>query len=286
MRYEADMYNKLFTKILDSSIWLEDDSTRLIWLTFLAVMDQDGFAQFASVANLAYRARVPLVAAQQAVAKLEGPDPDSSDPDHEGRRVERIAGGWMVLNAGKYRDLVTREIARERTRERVRKHRAGNAAVTVANDSVTQSETETDSDPKTKTEQQKSAAAARQPVQGAGAFAPGSLPRHHLKHVVCGPHWRICLIDWQVADLAAKYGGDRDTALAAIRAFVVATEQVVGDGPTGDFRWLQEHFAAWMGQQGRTAASAPKAPKSAPYRGVAAILADEAAAKAARKVSA
>jgi hypothetical protein len=37
------MYNKLFTKILDSTIWLENDATRLVWITFLAVMDEDGF---------------------------------------------------------------------------------------------------------------------------------------------------------------------------------------------------------------------------------------------------
>ena len=43
------MYNKLFTKILDSSIWLESDGTRIVWMTLLAAMDQDGFAQFASV---------------------------------------------------------------------------------------------------------------------------------------------------------------------------------------------------------------------------------------------
>ena len=34
------MYNKLFTKILDSTIWLEDDATRLVWITFLAVILQ------------------------------------------------------------------------------------------------------------------------------------------------------------------------------------------------------------------------------------------------------
>ena len=40
------MYNKLFTKILDSSIWLAPDSARIVWLTFLAAMDEDGVVRF------------------------------------------------------------------------------------------------------------------------------------------------------------------------------------------------------------------------------------------------
>lgn len=141
------MYNKIFTKILDSSIWLESNETRLVWMTLLAAMDETGFAQFASVANLAHRARIELSAAEAAVKCLESADTNSSDPDHEGRRIERVAGGWIVLNAEKYRALVTRAVAQEKTRERVARFREkkrsetnSNADVTPANVSVTPSE--------------------------------------------------------------------------------------------------------------------------------------------------
>lgn len=117
------MYNKLFTKILDSSIWLEPMTTRLVWLTLIAAMDEDGFAQFASVGNLAHRANVPAPATRAAVKCLESPDGDSSDPDHEGRRIERVPGGWMVLNAPKYREMVTRLVAKEGNRRRVQRFR-------------------------------------------------------------------------------------------------------------------------------------------------------------------
>lgn len=136
------MYNKLFTKILDSSIWLESTPTRLIWITFLATMDQDGFCQYASVANLAHRARVDLEDTRKAVEILEGPDKDSSDDTNEGRRIERVLGGWLVLNAQKYRDLATREIEREKTRLRVAAFRArhsSNGTVRESNDDVTAS---------------------------------------------------------------------------------------------------------------------------------------------------
>lgn len=142
------LYNKIFTKILDSSIWLESTTTRLVWLTFIAAMDEDGFVQFASVSNLAHRARVTKDEAQKAVECLESPDPDSSDPDHEGRRIERVPGGWMILNAAKYRELVTRTVSKEQNRLRVARHRenkrVGNGHVTVDNGSVTPSEADTD----------------------------------------------------------------------------------------------------------------------------------------------
>ncbi len=122
------MYNKLFSKILDSSIWLAPDPHRIMWVTILAAMDEDGNIFFASVANLAARARVPLQDAQEAVRAFESADPDSADPENEGRRIERFPGGWHVLNAHKYRALVTKAIIREQTRQRVAKHRANKAA--------------------------------------------------------------------------------------------------------------------------------------------------------------
>lgn len=127
------MYNKLFTKILDSSIWLAPDPHRLVWITLIAAMDEEGNAMFASAGNLAARARVTRKQAEAAIASFEGPDPDSGDPENEGRRIERFPGGWHVLNAAKYRALVSKAIIQEQTRARVARHRAkiaSNAAVT------------------------------------------------------------------------------------------------------------------------------------------------------------
>ena len=144
------VYNKIFTKILDSSIWLETDSTRLVWLTMIAAMDENGFVQFASPRNLAHRARISEELTEKALICLEGPDKDSSDHDNGGRRVERVPGGWMVLNAHKYREIVTRAINQEQTRVRVARFRdkkkGCNAGVTLANDLVTPSDTVSEAD--------------------------------------------------------------------------------------------------------------------------------------------
>ncbi len=159
------VYNKIFTKILDSSIWLESATTRLVWLTFIAAMDEEGFVQFASVANLAHRARVTMDEAQAAVDCLESPDLDSSDPENEGRRIEKVPGGWMVLNSHKYRALVTRTICKEQTRIRVARHREKkkgnvtcNAQVTTEKREVTQSDTDTDTKSEAKREEERSRA--------------------------------------------------------------------------------------------------------------------------------
>src|SRR5689334_7182485 len=89
----------------------------------LASMDQDGFCQFASAANLAHRAIVSLEATESALKVLESPDPHSSDPENEGRRIERVNGGWMVLNSSKYREMVTAAESRRKNLERVQRHR-------------------------------------------------------------------------------------------------------------------------------------------------------------------
>jgi hypothetical protein len=117
------VYNKLFSKILFSSIWTEDYPTRIVWVMFLAAMDEDGIVQVATPKNVAALAQVTPEEAERAIAILEAPDPASSNPDHDGRRLERFPGGWRVLNAPVYREIATREQMRQRTAERVRRHR-------------------------------------------------------------------------------------------------------------------------------------------------------------------
>lgn len=117
------MYNRLFTKILDSSIWLEPDSTRIVWITLLAAMNEDGYAHFSALENLASRAHVSKAKAQKAIDKFESPDPNSENLANEGRRIERVPGGYLVLNAKFYREKFSREIEKEQTRVRVQRYR-------------------------------------------------------------------------------------------------------------------------------------------------------------------
>ena len=250
------MYNKLFTKILDSSIWLESITTRIVWLTMIAAMDEQGFVQFASIPNLALRARVPLSACEKAVACLEAPDDKSADPDHDGRRVERVPGGWMVLNAGKYRDLVTRAVVQAQTRERVARHRARracNAPVTHehvtrvrCNAPVTPSEAETETEIQAEVPDRAThAPVARASLQTSGVMG-GSLPREHLKHAWCGDY-RLCVPEFLHGEFVRRIGGDvadraeRCCVFYARTMAAIPPEQAIGDEPLTFWR---KSFAA------------------------------------------
>ena len=117
------MYNKLFTKILDSSVWLAPDPHRLVWITLIAAMDQYSVANFACAENLAARARVSLADTEAAIRAFEAPDPRGEDQEFDGRRIERVLGGWLLLNGEKYRSLVNRAVATEQSRLRMQRHR-------------------------------------------------------------------------------------------------------------------------------------------------------------------
>lgn len=114
---------KLYTKVLDSSIWVTEDApTRLLWITLLAMSDSDGVVR-APLVGIAARARITLEEAERGMERLTSPDLHSSSSDHEGRRVEANGPGhWTVLNRRKYWDLRTKE--QSDTAARVAKHRA------------------------------------------------------------------------------------------------------------------------------------------------------------------
>lgn len=226
------MYNKIFTKILDSSIWLEPDATRIVWVTCIAAMDEDGFCQFASPANLAHRANVTLEACTAALACLEGEDVNSSDPDQRGRRLERVPGGWMVLNAAKYRELVTRVARQAQTRERVRRHRlkrTRNAVKRNANVFVTPSEayTYSGSEAGSDTEKIERETRARAIVEPEIAERAGRLVERYSElyreHRHGARHRERPVLDWQDACGLCRTWSD-DARLEKLAILVLTTD--------------------------------------------------------------
>ncbi len=115
-------YTKLFEQILESTVWCEPDSTRVVWITMLAMSDKSGEV-LASVPGLAKRAMVPVEDVRSALTCFLSPDPDSRTKDYEGRRIAEIDGGWQLLNHEKYRDLLDSEAEKERKRKWWEQHR-------------------------------------------------------------------------------------------------------------------------------------------------------------------
>jgi hypothetical protein len=95
-------FTKLFSSIVTSSIWGEDDKTRIVWITMLACSNRYGEVG-AALPGLANAARVSVKDCQKAIDKLTAPDRNSRSLEFEGRRIEKIDGGWQILNYGVYR---------------------------------------------------------------------------------------------------------------------------------------------------------------------------------------
>lgn len=129
---------KLDTGILDSTLWLDSDATK-VFVTALCLAQPHDFAN--PVQQLEVRANKPTkfsappgwygfipmagvgivdraklhsfgkrtieqarAAGMRALERLGAPDPESRTPDHDGRRLIRVAGGFLVLNYRLYRD--------------------------------------------------------------------------------------------------------------------------------------------------------------------------------------
>lgn len=119
------MYFKCFSDIIQSSLWAEDAETCKVWITMLALANQDGVVR-ATAPGLSHEARVPLDRTIEILKLLESPDPHSRTPDNEGRRIERTDGGYLILNYLKYRSLHDDDTRRANDRERQRRHREAN----------------------------------------------------------------------------------------------------------------------------------------------------------------
>jgi len=115
-------YTKLFSSIVTSTIWVESDRTRIVWITMLAMADKNGEVQ-ASIPGLARLAGVPIPDCEEAIAKFMAPDPYSRTPDDEGRRIEKIDGGWALLNHKKYREMASKDDQREAEARRKARYR-------------------------------------------------------------------------------------------------------------------------------------------------------------------
>ena len=132
-------YIKLFSSLVTSTIWMEDDKTRIVWITMLAIADKNGEIQ-ASIPGLARIAGVPVPDTEIAIQKFLEPDEHSRTPDDEGRRIEKIDGGWSLLNHAKYRLMASKDESKTSNAERQRRHRERqkrNGRVTLSNAPVT-----------------------------------------------------------------------------------------------------------------------------------------------------
>lgn len=115
-------YTKLFGTIITSTVWQEDAETKVVWITLLALLDKNGVAE-ATIPGIAHIAKVSIEKVEAAIKIFSEPDKYSRSQEHDGRRIEKIDGGYLILNAAKYRAKMRGEERTEYIRNYQRERR-------------------------------------------------------------------------------------------------------------------------------------------------------------------
>lgn len=90
--------------MLDSSVWMEPYAVRVLWTALLALKESDHTVRFTAF-QLAKRANMTEKEVLDCLDILASPDTRRIEPQpFEGRRIEKIEGGWKILNGQKYED--------------------------------------------------------------------------------------------------------------------------------------------------------------------------------------
>lgn len=141
--------------------------TKVLWITMLAIADKNGEVH-ASIPGLARLAGISIEETEISIQKFLSPDPYSRTTDEEGRRVEAIDGGWVLINHEKYRKMASDADRKAKAAERQRRHREKrirNASVTPVSHQNSQAEAEAEASNKSIVGETPTAKAYSQEVQ-------------------------------------------------------------------------------------------------------------------------
>ena len=116
-------WTPLWSKVVDSSIWLEDKNTRILFVTMLALKDRDHVVRY-SAFELARKANLTELEVIESLKILQKPDTKRVEPqEFEGRRIEKVEDGWFMLNGEKYRKAMQKLYRREYKRGKQAEYR-------------------------------------------------------------------------------------------------------------------------------------------------------------------
>lgn len=132
---------KLDCAILESTIWAEPDDVLRVWIALLAKADSFGVVR-STLPAMANQCRTTLDRMHQILELFKAPDPYSRTPDNEGRRLEEIEGGWLVLNYVKHREITQGKPGSHAERQRRYRERVANRDASVTRKGVTGDEME------------------------------------------------------------------------------------------------------------------------------------------------
>lgn len=117
------MYGKIFESLYEGSMVGAGPTVFAVWGYCIAKADRGGIVILnpALLAPIIGTSRVDI---ERAIEYLESPDPNSKNPDHEGRRLLNISGfAYSVVSHAVYRGMNNGEDRRKYMREYMRKKR-------------------------------------------------------------------------------------------------------------------------------------------------------------------
>ncbi len=155
-------------KLLDSSVWIgTPKNVKVLWVALLALADREGQV-FKSLPGLAHRADLTRRETLDALQFLMAPDPDSQTKTNEGRRVEEIEGGWLLLTYVDHREFKTED--QVKWAERKRKWRESKGHVPdvpgTSSDKDTEAEAEAEAEAEGSKKGESTTLALRAPTKG------------------------------------------------------------------------------------------------------------------------
>lgn len=97
-------WTPIFSTLVDSSVWLESDLVCKVWVTMLALKNRDQVVPF-NAFQLGRKCNKDEAEVLEALKVLSSPDTKRLEPQaFEGRRIEKVDGGWRILNGKFYED--------------------------------------------------------------------------------------------------------------------------------------------------------------------------------------
>ncbi len=100
-------WTPLWSQVVDSSLWEEKPSVRVLFMTMLALKDADHIVRYDAY-KLHKKAHLTAAETLEALEVLKSPDTGRQqfEQEFDGRRIEEVAEGWLVLNGAKYREMI------------------------------------------------------------------------------------------------------------------------------------------------------------------------------------
>jgi hypothetical protein len=119
-----DTWSPLSSRIVDSSLWEEDDIVIKVFLTMLAKKDADNVVR-GSAFNISRWAKKTEEETLKALKVLSSPDTRRIEPQaFDGRRIGKVDDGWLILNADYYRSMISKFKRKDYNRQWMAEYRA------------------------------------------------------------------------------------------------------------------------------------------------------------------